>query len=829
LSTIRLLIANDKADLPLSGVAEALSRLPDFDVVGGRIVPIRQVEPLLREQQLDVLILVGDGSDLDEFARQLVLREQRVTVLRLTIVPPSLQIRPSVTQFGIGELVDTLRVIVRFSGAPSRARLLRKQFAAPKLGLQDRAEVSACLKAARLWLNALLKGHIVRDLGRKSEDLPGLTIGRDTVVGLLDQDAIVSPEDASTALRWAAFEAAIAAEKDSTPIAILCDQLGLTELECKALLLCLAPELDTRYQRAFGYLHDDYGRRYASLGLIGLLLGDPLAVRSSLAASGGLRRWHLVEAGLSAWGADEPLRVDRAVLGWLTEHRSLLHGDLQLRRAVRPTAWPGASIADPDDADRERLSTHLATSSPGARILLAGEEPESWRIRVEAAAIAIGAEPIRIEAAALSGLAATELEEFAARIARIVKLFKVIPVIDTTGIAVENLSSIALILPQITAACSHPLFIIVDSPERSRELFSGATAIVERPMTTSAERSEALLTIASMAGIAVTQEDADRFATTYTLAAGDIALAVEFAQALAAGEPGRPAVGGIQIATACRRIASPRLPSFARRIEPTFDLEQVVLPEDRHRQLREIIANVKYASTVFGKWRFAEHMPYGRGVTVLFSGQPGTGKAMAAHAIAKALMRIVYSVDLAQLPSKYIGETNKNFEIVFAEAERSGAVVQIDEADAFFGKRSEVKDAHDRYANLEVAYLLQRIEAFTGLAILTTNFRQNLDPAFLRRFRFTLDFPVPDATAREAIWRQCLAGAPLGDDIDYRFIARRLELTGGNIRQITLCAAFAAAADGAAIGMKHLVEATRAELSKIGMHQAERELAERAA
>ena len=190
-----------------------------------------------------------------------------------------------------------------------------------------------------------------------------------------------------------------------------------------------------------------------------------------------------------------------------------------------------------------------------------GAQENRWRIRAEAAAIAIGAEPIRIEAAALSGLAATELEEFAARIARIVKLFKVMPVIDTMGISVEDLASISLILPQITAACSHPLFIIVDSPERSRELFSGATAIVERPMTTSAERSSALLTASEAAGIPVTEEEAERFAATYTLPESDIALAIGFAQALVATRAAErqtrpislPQAGGSQV-PGCRAL-----------------------------------------------------------------------------------------------------------------------------------------------------------------------------------------------------------------------------------------------------------------------------------
>jgi len=202
-------------------------------------------------------------------------------------------------------------------------------------------------------------------------------------------------------------------------------------------------------------------------------------------------------------------------------------------------------------------------------------------------------------------------------------------------------------------------------------------------------------------------------------------------------------------------------------------------------------------------------------------------RELCCEVLANQLHLDLYRIDLSSVVSKYIGETEKNLDTVFTEAERAGAILLFDEADALFGKRSDVKDAHDRYANIETAYLLQRMEVFGGLAILTTNFGQNLDRAFMRRLRFVVEFPIPDAAAREKIWRQCLPSqAPLAADIDFRFLSRRVEITGGNIRQITLCAAFAAAAEGAPIGMRHILQATRAEVLKLGMPGIERELAE---
>jgi AAA+ superfamily predicted ATPase len=828
-STIRVLIAQDNVDLPLRGVAEKLSRLPDFHLVEGRIVPPAQVELVVATRPVDVVILVGDDPVLEELGRRLIERDQGSTVVRLTIVPPSLSITPSVSEFGIAHLADMLRAIVRSSPLITRARLLHKKLTAAGVASDDsRAADSDCLTAACLWLNTLLKNRTAQEHDPQNGDLPGLTIGRDTVVRLLDQHSTQPPDDAAGAL-WAAVEAALVAERDITPLAILLDRLALTELERKALLLCLSPELDIRYQRALGYLHDDYSRRHATLGLICSLLGEPLAARAGLAASSGLYRWHLIEAGpQGGWTADEPLRLDRSVLGWVLDHRSLLHADPQLRRAVRAAAWPGALHIAADDADRERLLRHLATARPGDRILLTGGEPDAWRARIEAATIASGAEPVRVEVGELASLTRAELEDFAVRAARTIRLFAPIPIFDATGAAPDLLSRLAeSVIPECAAASVHPILVIVDGPERSRQLFAAAAAILERSATTSSERSGVL---ASVEGVAMSVDDATRIARTFSLPESDTALAVGFAQALAAGTGSENPVGAAEVAAACRRIASPNLPSFAHRIEPTCSLRDVVLPENHHRQLREVIAHVNHAATVLDEWRFADQMPYGRGVAALFSGPSGTGKTMAAYACARELNNEICVVDLAQLPSKYIGETNKNLDVLFREAERSGAVLLFDEAEALFGKRSEVKDAHDRYANIEVAYLLQRIEAFAGLAILTTNFRQNLDLAFLRRFRFTVEFPTPDAAAREKIWRKCVPeSAPLADDVDLRFIARRLELTGGNIRQITLRAAFSAAAAGTAITMRHFVEATRAELVKIGMHQAERELAERVA
>ncbi|HEX5516847.1 MAG TPA: ATP-binding protein, partial [Pseudolabrys sp.] len=606
---------------------------------------------------------------------------------------------------------------------------------------------------------------------------------------------------------------------------------GLSELERQALLLCLAPEINPSYQLACGYLHDDYGRRQPSFGLVCALLGDPVEIRASLSGSNGLSRWRLLESSASAgWAMEEALRVDRAMLGWLFDHNSLLHGDPLLRRALHIEAWCDDLPWLSEDADRCKLASRFASFKPGERIILAGD-PAGWRIRSELTLLSAGKEPLRIDVAQLAGLSRGELEDFGIRAARAIKLLDFVPVLEVAAAKPELLGLVHdLVLPELTCASRYPLLVVADNAARTIELLGPASAILERIGANAAERADALIHAAKAADLPLQADVARRLARSYALSEHDAVYAVELAQARAAGADGGETIGFGELAEACRRIASPNLRSFAHRIEPVFELSQVVLPEYQHRQLHEIVGQVLNAETVLDHWGFSGQLPYGRGVAALFSGPSGTGKTMAAQAIARALSAELYHVDLARVVSKYIGETEKNLDAVFSEADRSFAVLLFDEADALFGKRSEVKDAHDRHANIEVAYLLQRIESFAGLAIMTTNFRKNIDQAFLRRFRFAIEFPQPDAAAREIIWRQSIpTDAPQADDLDFRFIARRLELSGGNIRQITLSAAFAAAAENEPIAMKHLVEATRAELVKIGMHQAERELSERVA
>jgi MoxR-like ATPase len=300
---------------------------------------------------------------------------------------------------------------------------------------------------------------------------------------------------------------------------------------------------------------------------------------------------------------------------------------------------------------------------------------------------------------------------------------------------------------------------------------------------------------------AAEEVDAAALANKYVLTAGEIEAATLRAARYAA----------------IRSQSNQALRLLAQKVSAAHEWHDLILPPRPLQQLREVCASYRRRSQVYSAWGFERRLSLGKGLNVLFCGPSGTGKTMAAGVLARDLGLDMYKIDLSTVVSKYIGETEKQLSRIFRQAQSSNAILFFDEADALFGKRSEVKDAHDRYANVETAYLLQKMEEYEGVVILATNFRKNMDDAFVRRMHHIVEFPPPDAEARERIWRGMLPpGAPVAEDLDFRFVARQFELAGGSIRNIVLAAAFLAADEGRAIHMEHLILATSRELQKMG-------------
>lgn len=267
----------------------------------------------------------------------------------------------------------------------------------------------------------------------------------------------------------------------------------------------------------------------------------------------------------------------------------------------------------------------------------------------------------------------------------------------------------------------------------------------------------------------------------------------------------------------CKVQSNQKLSSLAQKANPHYTWEDIVLPKETLEHLKEVSGFVKYKGKVHFDWGFEKKLSLGKGLNVLFSGAPGTGKTMAAEVLANEVKLDLYKIDLSSVVSKYIGETEKNLKKIFDEAETSNSILFFDEADALFGKRSEVKDAHDRYANIETGYLLQKMEEYEGVVILATNLSKNIDGAFLRRMRYVIDFPFPDKEQREQIWKGMFPHeAPIAREVNYEFISEKLNLSGGNIKNIALTAAFYAAEDSCEIGMCQIMRAARREYIKMG-------------
>jgi SpoVK/Ycf46/Vps4 family AAA+-type ATPase len=310
-----------------------------------------------------------------------------------------------------------------------------------------------------------------------------------------------------------------------------------------------------------------------------------------------------------------------------------------------------------------------------------------------------------------------------------------------------------------------------------------------------------------------------RIAARFDLSGGQIVHAIQEAEKIAyIRNPDHSRLTYNDLVKCCRLHSQPKMMSLAKKIEPQYQWQDLVLPEDQIAQLQEMANQVKHRHKVLDEWGFACKISLGLGISALFSGPSGTGKTMAAEVIGHELNMDLYKIDLSTVVSKYIGETEKNLNRLFIEAEHSNSILFFDEADAIFGKRSEVKDAHDRFANIEVAYLLQKMEEYEGVTILSTNLKKNLDTAFVRRLQFIVDFPAPDEEQREKIWRQIFPPqAPLDTDVDFPLLADKFKITGGNIKNIAVRSAYLAAHEETAISMKHIVLAAKRELQKIGV------------
>lgn len=807
------------------GIATALKASSDMVLVDRRVLSVTAAEarlPLLPFSEPCALVLVGPVKETAKPAEDSSRARADLVVLRVNS-GGDVRIGATLQGLGLAELLVELRTLVEHAGRPARDRIQLVQVQPAPVKAAD-ANDRPLLVAGRKWIHAVLR-HAVDSLPEARGDLQWFTLTRATMLHELDMRLRAEPPKASqdaVDTEAALAQALAAAQPRGEPLATASTTLGLTFLEFRVMLLALAPELDPVYQRCVGLLLDDMGRRVGTLGLYASLLGDAAEVRAQLGRTGNLGRWRLLDGSPGALPpADEPLRLDPAIAGWLLGKRGSLAHDARVRRALRLAPWPGASLLDRQEEHERaaRLALALQGGDEAQWLLLGGDDAAGWRALLELGAAALNARPIRVEIARFAALDIIDLEECGVRLGRMARLTGDPLVIDAT--AAEDTAGAddwqRLLLAALGSTATRAALISGDEARFLGLLGAARHRLYEDAALGAPARITALRSAADGADTYLTQEAAETIAAQLPLQVD----ALEQAMRLAVSRPLDPDAADPRLdrfVRACREVAAKGVSRLAERIESVFSLDDVVLPPDRKQQLVQIVDSIRLAPRVLDEWKFGAQLPYGRGVAALFHGPSGTGKTMAAMGVARRLGIQILRIDLSRVVSKYIGDTEKNIDRVFSDAQRSGSAILIDEADALLGKRSEVKDAHDRYANIEVAYLLQRMEAYEGLAILTTNLRQNLDTAFLRRLRFIVDFPRPDAEAREKIWRRCLPeGSHVLGDADFRQLARRIDLTGGHIRQITLRAAFIAAAADERIQMHAIAAAAEAEFAKLGM------------
>jgi hypothetical protein len=603
----------------------------------------------------------------------------------------------------------------------------------------------------------------------------------------------------------------------------LAQRLGLTALDVDILLIALAPDLDRGFEPLYGYLNDDVSRRRATVGLALDLCG----LAPSRAAA--RERFHRT-APLTALGlllVEEPERpfLSRSlrVPDRLVDH--LLGGDgpdaaLDGYARRLDTRGPLAHV-QPAGSPAPRLAAYLAT---GARAVYLRERREGDGLLCAAAALhAAGRDALHFTPAPADRAAAgTQGQEPADRhgadqhhgadrygpVAELLREARlrgcaivVSPLPDRPGPLIR-----ALMVPDVPVVFAGPAPYDAQWCERD-------PLVLDVPWAPSAAADA----WAAALGLGAEQQPGFDLAATvapYRLGGDRIARAARTAVELAAFEGAALTAGHVR--AAARRQSASGLEQHARRIRPAVGWDDLVLPEERLEQLRELALRARYRERVLGDWRLSAGGGRGRGVLALFAGESGTGKTLSAEVVAADLGLDLYVVQLSSVVDKYVGETEKNLERIFTEADSTDAVLLFDEADAIFGKRSEVKDSHDRYANMESAYLLQRLEAFDGIALLTTNLRANIDDAFTRRLDLVVDFPFPDAGQRLALWRHSLVHVPCEEDVDPAVCAAEFELAGGSIRSAVVTAAYAAAGRGEPVTTADLVAGARREYRKAG-------------
>ncbi|MFN8375300.1 MAG: ATP-binding protein [Anaerolineae bacterium] len=597
----------------------------------------------------------------------------------------------------------------------------------------------------------------------------------------------------------------------NTPLARLADVCNLSTLDFCIFLLCVAPEFDRRYERLYAYLQNDVSQRQPTVSLMMNLLGFDTRSRFSvwerLTPEMPLRRLNLVNCatdGKQTFIAS-PLSVDHRVAVYLLGEAA---PDERLKGAARLLSVSALPVS-------EALVEPLAQALPESPMIFMQGMKGAGRRELAAAVCARFNVPVLgVEMAQLTALDIPFAQAWRLALREAYFAQAALLLTDWESALNDDTQQPPAELWQALVTYPYPLFLCGKNTWEPQELGRTRRLLrVQIPLPSYAERHNVwMLSLARHGSQTVNPEElAHKFRFTPTQIARAVNSAADFAASRGDSITIQDLYAGAQAHSQLR------LGQLARQIAPRYTWDDLILPPDRLIQLRELCERAENIDLVRDEWGFGRKRARTASISALFAGESGTGKTMSAEVIAYHLGLVMYKIDLSAVVSKYIGETEKNLGVIFEEAQASNAILFFDEADALFGKRSEVKDARDRYANIETAYLLQRIEDYEGIAILATNLRQNMDDAFTRRLDVVIDFPFPDPEHRRRIWEVHFPPeVPLASDVDFGLLGERYNLAGGNIRNAALASAYIAAADGKVVTMKHIQHAIRRENQKMG-------------
>jgi hypothetical protein len=626
---------------------------------------------------------------------------------------------------------------------------------------------------------------IAKQLFGMEDAFRGLHISRDEVERLLAQPP-------GTSLFYAP-----AAQSGGDRLSGLAERYALTGFEIDVILLALAPEIDLRYQRLYAFLQDDVTRRKPTVDLALHLLCETaeqrLAARAHFFQDAPLLRNRLVVLGSEAESAEAPLLSRPITLDEQITHHLL--GEIVLDRRLRHVARLfGLGEANGAPALEPPASRRVYIRCPVREERLIVSRALAQRLERPLLHVDLGA------------VGPNELDIVIAIALRQAELDGQVPFFDrVSGLEAPSWRA-------TESLATAPQLVLLGGAEEWRAQTLGLSDVTELNVAAPDRRERTRLWTEALASMepAPEADSVEAVAQRFALHRSQIAEAARSARA-------SRRTSKSELFSLARGQYDRTLGSLATKIETCQGWNDLVVPEDTARQLREICVRVGLREDVMKGWGFERKLSTGRGTSVLCSGASGTGKTMAAGIIANELGLDLYKIDLASMVSKYIGETEKNLERVFSAADAANAILFFDEADALFGKRSESSDARDRYANMEVSHLLQKMDSHEGITILATNFKQNLDEAFLRRFAFIVHFPLPGADERRRIWERAWPDAvPREPDLRLELLAETFPLSGGSIRNIALAAAFLAMDSKGKLTRQHVLHALRRELAKLG-------------